>query len=141
MSWLDSYLMRRTMKTSKTSPATASAPHMTAWPLTMQISRCRQKATLQDLSSKGLSNLVCNGWHCSLNPEFNCLSLNLVAGQRQSLHHWVQKFGMLGHENCLVVQLPKTQVLLYRPMCTTNSEDYICFHYLNRIPSLLHLEG
>lgn len=133
MSWVDSYLMRRTMKTAKALPDIASAPHLTAWPVSMQISRCRQKATLQDISSKGLSDLVCNGWHCNLNPEFNCLSVNLVAGQRKSLCHWIKKFSMLGHEHCILVQLPKTEVLLYRPVCTQASEDYLCFHYLNRI--------
>lgn len=133
--------MKRIIKTSKTSFVPALASHMTVWPLTMQISRHGQKATLHDLSVKGLSDLVCADWHCSLNPEFNRLAFNLVAGQRQSLHYWVKKFGMLGHENCLVVQLPKTQVLLYRPVCTTNGDDYICFHYLNRIPSLVRLEG
>ena len=141
MSWVDSYLMRRTMKTAKTLPDISADPHLTVWPLMMQISRCRQKATIQDISPRGLSDLVCNGWHCALNPEFNCLSLNLMAGQRKSLHHWVQKFSMLGHEHCILVKLPKTEVLLYRPICTQASEDYLCFHYLNRVPSLVHLEG
>lgn len=128
------------MKAAKSLPDVLSAPHFTVWPASLQVSRNNQRATLLDTSPKPLSELLCRGWRCSLNPEFNCLYVDLLPGQRRSMHYWVKRFGMLGHEHCLLARLPRTQVLLYRPVCTYSGEDSLCFHYLNRVPSLVHLE-
>lgn len=129
------------MKVAKSLPDVLSTPHFTVWPASLQMSRNKQKATLHDTSSKPLTNLLCRSWRCFLNPEFNCLYVDLLPGQRKSMHYWVRRFGMLGHDHCILVQLPKTQVLLYRPVCAYSGDDSLCFHYLNRVPRLVHLES
>lgn len=133
--------MSHTTIATKSLSDTSAALYLDTWPATSQTSQCNSQVTLQDLGSRALSNLLCSSWHCALNPEFNCLSLNLRSGQRKSLNCWVKKFGMLGHVHCLRVTLGTHQVLLYRPVCTYFDKDFICFHYLNRVPRLVHLEG
>ncbi len=111
-----------------------------AWPAVLQTSRRKQKAILHDMSSHPLADLCCEQWECVLNPEFNSLSLRLGQG-KHDLHYWAKKFGMLGHTHCLAVQLPKSQVLLYRPVCVRADGDYICFQYLNRVHSLTEVDN
>jgi len=107
-----------------------------AWPVSLQVSRRRQQIILSDMSSHPLADLCCGQWECVLNPEFNSLFLSPAKGQNRFLRYWAKKFGMLGHTHCLAVQLPKSQVILYRPVCVQADGDRICFQYLNRVPSL-----
>jgi hypothetical protein len=82
--------------------------------------------------TEALPPLNARGWHLVQNPDFNQLILGLGENDIHVARKWLNRLQLLGQTENILLSFDKTDIQLYRPVCTFFTDTEITLHYLHK---------
>lgn len=87
---------------------------------------------LIDTNKQPLAPLNAKQWFLTQNPDFNRLILVLADNDVRVAKRWINKLQLLGQPDNIILSFDKTDIQLYRPVCTFFTNTEITLHYLHK---------